>query len=147
MANSSRKQELPLELVDIKPPVNLKISRLASYLLYGWVIIGVTALGIRVFLLAFSANMQTPFVSFIYRLSEDYLAPFKGIFSSRSLGETGYLDIAAIFAIFIYLIFVWAASALIQFVQNKIDNNDREQRRLLAFERSQESNKSATTKN
>lgn len=106
---------------DIKVPSYLKISKILAYIMYAWVFFGIIVLALRVFLLAFSANVSTPFVEFIYRTSGDYLEPFRGIFPSKSLGETGYLDIAAIFAIIIYLLIGWGFSALIQYVQSKID--------------------------
>lgn len=107
---------------EIKVPGYLKIGKVVTILLYIWVIFGVIVLGLRVFLLAFSANTATPFVQYIYRTSADYLAPFRGIFPSKPVGETGYLDIASIFAIIMYLLFAWLVSAGINFIQSKIDN-------------------------
>ena len=89
-------------------------------------------LGLRVFLLAFSANAATPFVDFIYRTSADYLAPFRGIFPARSIGETGYLDVAAIFAIIIYLLVAWGFRALITYVSHKIEIEEIEHKRAVA---------------
>ena len=106
---------------EIKVPGYLKIGKVVTILLYVWVIFGVIVLGLRVFLLAFSANVATPFVEYIYRTSADYLAPFRGIFPSKPVGETGYLDIASIFAIIMYLLFAWLVSAGINYIQSKID--------------------------
>ncbi|MBP9813168.1 YggT family protein [Candidatus Saccharibacteria bacterium] len=106
---------------EITVPAYLKISKVISWLLYIWVIYGVIVLSIRVFLLAFSANPATPFVQFIYNTSADYLAPFRGIFPTKPVGETGYLDVASLFAIIMYLLFVWLVSAAIHYIQSKID--------------------------
>ncbi len=106
---------------EIKIPSYLKISKIIAYIMYAWVFFGGIVLALRVFLLAFSANTSTPFVDFIYRTSSDYLEPFRGIFPSKSIGETGYLDIASIFAIIIYLLIGWGFSTLIHYVQTKID--------------------------
>lgn len=108
-------------------PSYLKINRIIAYILYIWVIIGVGTLTIRVFLLAFSANPDTPFVRLIYNTSTDYLSPFRGIFPSKSVGSTGYFDVSAIFAIIIYLFIMWAFSALIKYIQFKIELNIKEQ--------------------
>lgn len=116
----------------------MRISKVASYALYVWVTIGLVSLAARVFLLLFSANRATPFVDFVYRLSSDYLAPFRGIFPPHPIGETGYLDVAALFAIFIYLIVLWLVTSLIRYVQEKIDSHDREQRKIIAYEQSDE---------
>lgn len=106
---------------EIKVPGYLKIGKVVTILLYIWVMFGVIVLGLRVFLLAFSANAATPFVQYIYKTSADYLAPFRGIFPSKPVGETGYLDIASIFAIIMYLLFAWLVSAGINYIQSKID--------------------------
>ena len=106
---------------EIKVPAYLQVSKIISWFLYIWVIYGVILLAIRVFLLAFSANPTTPFVKFVYNTSSDYLAPFRGIFPTKPVGETGYLDVASLFAIIIYLLFVWLVSAAINYVQSKID--------------------------
>ena len=102
-------------------PSYLKINKIIAYVLYLWVIFGVIALMLRVFLLAFSANAETPFVRFIYNTSTDYLSPFRGIFPSKSIGSTGYFDVAAVFAIIIYLFVMWGFSTLINYIQYKID--------------------------
>lgn len=130
---STAKPQLPPELAEVSPPIQLRLSKIASYILYGWVLIGITALVLRIFLLLFSANMTTPFVNFIIRLSDDYLRPFRDIFLARPVGETGYFDVAAVFAIFIYLVLAWAAGAAINYVQSKIDENDRLQRQRLHY--------------
>lgn len=106
---------------DIKVPGYLRISRIIAYAMYAWVIFGIAMLGFRVFLLAFSANLSAPFAQFVYKTSTDYLEPFRGIFAAKPIGENGYLDIAAIFAIIIYLFVAWIFSSLITLVQHKID--------------------------
>lgn len=117
--------------LNVKAPVYLRTSKIVAYALNAWVTIGVIVLILRVFLLAFSANQSTPFVGFIYRTSGDYLAPFRGIFPPKSLGESGYLDVAALFAIVVYLILAWAIGALVACVQSKIDTNTYEQRQAI----------------
>lgn len=112
-------------------PGYLRVSKIVAYIMYAWVLIGVVTLGLRIFLLAFSANPTTPFVEFIYRTSSDYLNPFRGIFEPKSIGETGYFDVAAMFAIIIYLLVMWAFSALIGYIQFKIDVSRKEQEKHL----------------
>lgn len=102
-------------------PSYLTVSKFLAWLMYAWAFLGIVLLVLRVFLLAFSANVASPFVEFVYRTSADYLQPFRGIFPSRTVGETGYLDIAAIFAIIMYLLVAWAFSALVNYLQGKID--------------------------
>jgi uncharacterized protein YggT (Ycf19 family) len=89
--------------------------------MYVWVLIGVVALTLRVLLLALSASTNAGFTNFVLNVSNDYLQPFRGIFPAKSVGETGYLDVSAIFAIIVYLFILWGFHSLITFVQNKID--------------------------
>lgn len=105
----------------IQVPGYLRISKVIAYILYAWVFFGVIVLGLQVFLLAFSANPATPFVHFIYRTSADYLEPFRQIFPPHQVSDTGYLDVAAVFAIIIYLLIAWGFSSLIHYIQFKID--------------------------
>lgn len=110
-----------------KAPTYLRVSRVIAYVMYAWVMFGVIVLGFRIFLLVFSANASTPFVEFIYKTSADYMNPFRGIFPTKPVSETGYLDIAAVFAIIMYMLIGWGFAELIQFVQQKIDKSKREQ--------------------
>ncbi len=112
----------------IKAPGYLRVSKVIAYIMYAWTLIGVITLSLRVFLLAFSANSTTPFVKFIYNTSADYLEPFRGIFPAKPVGQTGYLDIAALFAIIIYLLIMWGFSELISYLQYKIDQSKKQQR-------------------
>lgn len=105
----------------ITVPSYLTIGKVISYAMYVWVTIGIVVLGLRVFLLAFSANPNTPFVNFIYETSNTFLQPFRGIFPGQPVGETGYLDAAAIFAAIVYALLGWAFSALTSYIQTKID--------------------------
>jgi len=102
-------------------PMYLNVSKIMAYIMYAWVMIGVITLGLRVFLLALSANSEAPFVRFIYNTSADYLVPFRGIFPAKEFGQTGYLDVAALFAVIIYLFIGWGFSALIAYLRAKVD--------------------------
>lgn len=108
-------------------PRRLTIGKLVARFFYAWVIFGLIVLSLRVFLLAFSANAAAPFVTFIYQTSASYLEPFRGIFPGRDLGETGYFDVSAIFAIIIYLFVAWGVVSLITYINLKIDRLHDEQ--------------------
>lgn len=111
----------------VQVPGYLRLSKIIAYIMYVWVIIGVVSLTLRVLLLLLSANPAAGFVDFVYRISADYLGPFRGIFPSRPVGETGYLDVAAVFAIVVYLFVLWGFSSLVNYVQFKIDQSTHEQ--------------------
>ncbi len=110
-------------------PKRLTIGKVVVRFFYAWVVFGLIVLSLRVFLLAFSASTAAPFVTFIYQTSASYLEPFRGIFPGRELGETGYFDISAIFAIIIYLFVAWGVMSLITYINLKIDQLHDEQRR------------------
>jgi hypothetical protein len=105
----------------VKVPAYLSVGKVITYAMYAWVMFGIIVLGLRVFLLAFSANPAAGFTDFIYRTSASFLEPFRGIFPPKAVSETGYLDVAAIFAMIIYALIGWAFSALIHYIQSKID--------------------------
>lgn len=106
---------------EIQVPAYLKASKVISYVVYFWAMFGIVVLSLRVFLLAFSANQTAGFVEFIYRTSADYMEPFRAIFPPKVVGDTGYFDVSAVFAIIIYLLFAWGVSALTNYIQSKID--------------------------
>lgn len=116
----------------IKTPSYLTFSKILVWLMYFWVMIGVVALSLRVFLLAFSANMSAGFANFVLTVSNDYMEPFRGIFAGRSVGETGYLDVSAMFAIIVYLFIAWGFKALIEYIEQKIAYNRGQQRDKIA---------------
>lgn len=115
------KTGLPDDTQKISVPSYLKLGKVITVLLYTWIMFGVVMLALRTFLLATSAN-PTSFVNFVYNTSADFLQPFRGIFPPKTVGETGYLDVSAIFAIIIYLIIAWLISSGIKVIQSKIDD-------------------------
>lgn len=104
----------------VKVPAHLIIGKVVLYALYAWVLFGIITLGLRVFLLAFSANPTTPFVEFIYNTSANFLQPFRGIFPPKPVSETGYIDVTSMFAMIIYGFIAWGFSALLEYVKNRI---------------------------
>lgn len=113
MATATKQQEVP---------AYLNVGKVLTYAMYALTIFAEIVIFFRVFLLAFSANSTTPFVEFIYRTSADFLAPFRGIFPPKAVGETGYLDVAALFAIIVYGLIAWGFSALIGYINSKISH-------------------------
>lgn len=102
-------------------PAILSVGKVLTYAMYALVIFAEIVLVFRVFLLAASASTTSSFVNFIYRTSADFLEPFRGIFPPRPVGETGYLDVSALFAIIVYGLIAWGFSALIGYINFKIE--------------------------
>lgn len=105
----------------IEAPTYLKLSRVLGYAVRIWSIIGIFFLTMRVFLLLAAANMETPFVRFVYSVSGDYLRPFKDIFAIRNVGGESYFDVAATFAIIAYLFIMWGVTELITYVEYRVE--------------------------
>lgn len=132
MQKSSARQKMSEQ--DDFVPKRLSIGNVVVRLFYAWTVFGITVLGLRVFLLAFSASMEARFVTFIYETSDVYLAPFRGIFPGREVGATGYLDVSSLFAIIIYLFIAWMISSLISYIQIKIRMLEDEHEKAIRLE-------------
>ncbi len=104
----------------------IKFTRAASYIVYAFVIIAVLSLTFGFFLLLFGANSTTPFVEFVYRVASDFMQPFRGIFPTRPVGETGYFSASALFAIIVYLILGAGIQALISYINVKMLKHEQE---------------------
>lgn len=81
-------------------------------------------LGVLEVLLAFrlvfkilGANPQSPFVSFIYTVSQSFLAPFSGIFRSavtKGIEAQSVLEPTTIVAMIVYAVVAWGIVKLIE---------------------------------
>ncbi len=106
--------------------VLIKISRLLTYLVYGYSLVAITFLSIGTFLLAFSANPDTNFVKFIYSGAQNFLEPFRGIFPPKQISETGYFSTSAVFAIIMYLLLAMLLHGLINYITLKMYKHQQE---------------------
>jgi uncharacterized protein YggT (Ycf19 family) len=112
------------------PQISLQtvsFGRAVAYFVNGFIYFANALLLFRVFFLLFSANPETPFVTWVYKVTTDLMAPFRGIFPTKPVGETGYLDISAIFAIIFYLILSSAITNLMHYLDNKKHKLEKEQ--------------------
>lgn len=118
-----RSEEMAQKVYDpqVKTPGFLKFSKIIAWLMYAWVLFGIITLTFGVFLLAFSANTNSGFYQFIVRTSTQYLEPFRGLFPPHAVGQTGYINVSALFAIVVYAFVAWGFSALLHYIQGKID--------------------------
>lgn len=80
-----------------------------SYILSGLVnfFVGIATiiLSLRVLFRLFDANAANAFVSWIYDTSNTLMGPFRGIFPPANFEGGITLDVSAIFAIIMYLVF------------------------------------------
>lgn len=104
-------------------PASLRISKVISWLFYAWAIFGIFMLVLRIFLLVAAANVGNSFSAFVMNVSSQYLHPFWGIFPEQQLSNTSTLDVSALFAIVVYLFLAWGLKELVNYIQQKIDDN------------------------
>lgn len=70
-------------------------------------------IGLRLVLRLLAANPATPFVNWIYSLSDFLVRPFRGIFPSQTIQTGNVLDVTALVALIIYTLFVFLVVAVI----------------------------------
>jgi len=98
----------------------LNLTKVIVYVVYLIAVFIEVMLLLRVALLYFAANPVTPFVQFVYNVSDAFLIPFRGIFPAHASGLTGgYLDTSALFAAVVYLIVVSVIQSLLYYLDRK----------------------------
>jgi uncharacterized protein YggT (Ycf19 family) len=100
--------------------VLLMIGRAVAIIGYIWLFVVDILLALRVFMLAFSANPNAPIARFVYRTTADMMAPFRGLFPPHPIDVTGYLDVSALFAIFIYTLLVYLVGWLVNLLSYQL---------------------------
>lgn len=104
----------------------IKGARALTYFVYAYALTACGFLATGFFLLLFSANSSTAFVKFVYDTASIFLAPFRGIFPVKPVGETGYFSSSALFAIMMYMLLALGMHALINYLTVKMVNSQRE---------------------
>lgn len=92
----------------------LFLGRVIAIIGYVWLFFVDLLLAMRIFMLAFSANPSAPIARFVYLTTADMMEPFRGLFPPRPLAVTGYLDVSALFAMFIYTLLVYLIGWLVR---------------------------------
>ncbi len=79
-------------------------------------------LGLRILLHLFNANAATPFVAWIYSVSDGLIYPFRGIFPNPALGNNAVFDLSAFIALVAYAMVFYFIVALIRAVARPSDD-------------------------
>jgi YggT family protein len=79
-------------------------------------------LGLRIVLRLFNANSGTPFVQWIYGVSDSLMSPFRGIFPSAAIGNNAVFDIPAFISLLAYALLFYLVVALIRAVTRPRDD-------------------------
>jgi uncharacterized protein YggT (Ycf19 family) len=98
----------------------IKMSRVLTYIVYGFTITAIVFLTIGFFLLLFGANTNVGFTDFVYKVAAEFLQPFRGIFPAHQVSETGYFSTSALFAIIMYMLMALGLHALIAYITEKM---------------------------
>ncbi len=104
----------------------IKTARVLSYIVYTFMIVAVVFLSLGFVLLLFGANPNVGFTEFVYKVSAEFLQPFRGIFPSHQVGETGYFSTSALFAIIIYMLAALGINSLISYITAKMVKHENE---------------------
>lgn len=94
---------------------NVIVSRVSKLL---WLLAAaiVALLSFRFILMLVAANPNNGFTRIIYGITDFLVAPFVGITSTPAFGDGHAVDIAALFAIVVYILVVWGIVALVRIV-------------------------------
>ena len=79
-------------------------------------------LGLRIVLALFNANPATPFVSWIYSVSNGLMYPFHGICPNPAFGSNAVFDLPAFIALVAYAVLFYFVSALLRVVAGPMDD-------------------------
>lgn len=82
-------------------------------------------LGMRLVLRLVTANEATPFVAWIYSVSEYFITPFRGIVENPTVTGGSILDVVALIAIVAYMLLAYLVIALMNAIARSFMNRDR----------------------
>ena len=104
-------------------------ARALGYAVYVYLVLTEIMLALGFFLLLFGANPDPPFVQWVYRSLDRAMEPFRGIFTSIELGQTGdeveaVLDTSVLFAMLVYGTLAWAIHAGITWLTGRLAQQD-----------------------
>ena len=79
---------------------------------------------LRIGLLFIAANPATPFVSWIYKVSNNLMYPFQGIVKNSSVGGSGVFDWVALITLIVYLLFGAVIISVINYLLSPAEELD-----------------------
>lgn len=123
--------------------IALMVAKAISYVVYFYVVVVEVILLLGFLLLLLGANSSSGFVEWVYRSLERAMNPFRGIFEPVYLGTIGSSEVesvfatSVVFAMIVYGIVALVIGSLLDWLTsrvNRLDAEDREARRLRAYE-------------
>lgn len=70
-------------------------------------------IGLRIIFELLAANTATPFVSWVYQISDNFIRPFRGMFPNLGTTAGVNVDVVAIVALVVYALVAYLVIALI----------------------------------
>ena len=99
----------------------LRFAKVLVWLIYAFFVVALIILVLSFFLQLFDASPTASFTEWVYRNADRVLEPFRGIFPTRQIGESGsVIDFATLFAIVMYGILALVVHAFVNWLDNQI---------------------------
>jgi uncharacterized protein YggT (Ycf19 family) len=98
----------------------LKVARWAVMFVYAIALIAIVILTIAFFLKLFGASTTAPFTEWVYRSSDRFMQPFRGIFPTVEVTDKSVLDVSLLFGMLMYTLFALAVHALVEWLDRKL---------------------------
>ena len=116
----------------------LRVCRAVVWVVYAIVIVNVIMLSLAFLLRLFGANPDAGFTEWVYRSVDRTMAPFRGIFPEKPIGDASVFDTSLLFAAIVYLVVALLVDALLRWLGRKVTAEQRstaaEARRQAALE-------------
>jgi uncharacterized protein YggT (Ycf19 family) len=90
------------------------------WVVYAIVIVNVIMLTLAFLLRLFGANPDAGFTEWVYRSVDRTMAPFRGIFPDRAIGDASVFDTSLLFAAIVYIIVALLIDALLRWLGGKV---------------------------
>jgi uncharacterized protein YggT (Ycf19 family) len=98
----------------------IKVARWAVMFVYAIALIAIVLLTIAFFLKLFGASTTAPFTQWIYRSSDRFMQPFRGIFPAVEVTDNSVLDVSLLFGMLMYTLFALLVHALVEWLDRKL---------------------------
>ena len=98
----------------------IRVARWAVMFVYAIALIAIVLLTIAFFLKLFGASTTAPFTQWIYRSSDRFMQPFRGIFPAVEVTDNSVLDVSLLFGMLMYTLFALLVHALVEWLDRKL---------------------------
>lgn len=105
--------EVRERVVEVAPTTrSVLVSRISQLV---W-LMAAALVAFRFVLLLIGASSASGFASFVYGVTNPFVAPFAGILTLPPLAEGAYVDVASLFAAVVYVLLTWVIVTVFQLI-------------------------------